>query len=183
MFPECDGLSPESPGEVRRLSRTRPIHRLSRDQRDFWNSLVFAHRPNGASQADWAAAPLTLLSPDAIHARQLIRRANQQKLASPLCKNISVFPKSKSGYVIGYPVPLRGALASVTNAGRVAVDAAASGVTRDGRAGFQSVSGRRHADERCCCVRQNRVVPAPVAGVKFAEARRPNRDSAFHIRE
>ena len=37
------------------------------------------------------------------------------------------------------------------------------------------VSDVRHADERCCCVRQNRVVLAPVAGVKFAKAKPPDR--------
>ena len=31
------------------------------------------------------------------------------------------------------------------------------------------------ADERCCCVRQNRVVPAPVAGVKLCEGEVPDR--------
>jgi len=53
------------------------------------------------------------------------RRANQQNLSSPLCKNISVFPKSKSGYMNSHPVPHRGALRNVTSAGRDAVDAEA----------------------------------------------------------
>jgi hypothetical protein len=44
-------------------------------------------------------------------------------LSSPHCKNISVFPKCKSVYMICHPVLLRGALAIVTNVGRVAVDA------------------------------------------------------------
>jgi hypothetical protein len=44
-------------------------------------------------------------------------------LSSPLCKNISVFPKCKSGYMIRHPVPLEGRLAIVTDAGRDAVDA------------------------------------------------------------
>jgi hypothetical protein len=38
-------------------------------------------------------------------------------LSSPLGKNISVFQKCKSGYMIDHPVPLRGALAIVTNVG------------------------------------------------------------------
>jgi hypothetical protein len=46
-------------------------------------------------------------------------------LSSPLRKNISVFPKPKSSYMSSHPVPHRGALAIVTNAGRDAVDAAA----------------------------------------------------------
>jgi hypothetical protein len=47
------------------------------------------------------------------------------RLSSPVCKNISVFPKSKSGYIIRHPVPHRGALRNVTSAGRDAVDAEA----------------------------------------------------------
>jgi hypothetical protein len=46
-----------------------------------------------------------------------------KNLSSPLCKNISVFPKYKSGYMNSHPVPHRGALRNVTNAGRDAVDA------------------------------------------------------------
>jgi hypothetical protein len=44
-------------------------------------------------------------------------------VSSPFGKNISVFPKFKSGYMTGHPVPLRGALRNVINAGRDAVDA------------------------------------------------------------
>ena len=55
----------------------------------------------------------------------------QNPLSSPLCKNISVFPKRKSGYMICHPVPQRGALAIVTDAGRDAMDAAASGTRCD----------------------------------------------------
>jgi hypothetical protein len=51
-------------------------------------------------------------------------------------ENIYLASFAKSEIYLSHPVPLRGALASVTNAGRGAVDAAASGVTRDGRAGF-----------------------------------------------
>jgi hypothetical protein len=38
--------------------------------------------------------------------------------SSPFSKNISVFQKLKLGYMICHPVPLRGALANVINAGR-----------------------------------------------------------------
>jgi hypothetical protein len=38
-------------------------------------------------------------------------------------KNISVFTDPKSLHINRHPVPLRGALAIVTNEGRVAVDA------------------------------------------------------------
>src|SRR3984893_14311171 len=50
-----------------------------------------------------------------------------KNLSSPICKNISVFPKCKSGYMICRPVPKEGRFAIVTNAGRDAVDA--SGAT------------------------------------------------------
>ena len=49
----------------------------------------------------------------------------------------------------------------VTDAGRDAVDAAAFCVRWDGRAGDEPVSDQQHADERCCCGRQNRVVLTP----------------------
>jgi hypothetical protein len=58
-----------------------------------------------------------------------------QNLSSPLCKNISVFPKCKSGYMICRPVPLEGRFAIVTDAGRDAVDADApitNGAEADG---------------------------------------------------
>jgi hypothetical protein len=44
-------------------------------------------------------------------------------VSSPFGKNISVFPKCKSGYMICRPVPKEGRFAIVTNAGRDAVDA------------------------------------------------------------
>jgi hypothetical protein len=53
------------------------------------------------------------------------------RVSSPFCKNISVFPKSKSDYMIRCPVPLRGALRNVNDAERDAVDAAAR-LTSDG---------------------------------------------------
>jgi len=88
----------------------------------------------------------------------------------------------KSHLHLRHPVPPRGALAIVTNEGRVAMDAAASGACRGRRVGLSSVSEHSAqttgADIRRkleSCVRQNRVVPAPVAGVKPAEVRRPNR--------
>ena len=50
-------------------------------------------------------------------------------MSSPEIKNISLFPKGKSAVHLGYPVLLRGALAIVTNVGRVAVDADALRMT------------------------------------------------------
>jgi len=80
-------------------------------------------------------------------------------------------------------------LAIVTNVGRDAVDAAALGAWWCWQGGLCSVSEHSvqttGANARMSllaktggCVRQNRVVPAPVAGVKLTEARRPNRVSA-----
>ena len=49
----------------------------------------------------------------------------------PLCKNISLNPSGKSSLQARAIPPHRGALAIVTNAGKDAVDAAASGARRD----------------------------------------------------
>jgi hypothetical protein len=57
-------------------------------------------------------------------------------VSSPFCKNILIFRIRKSLYTIRRSVPLEGRIAIVTSAGRNAVDAAASGTTRDGRAGL-----------------------------------------------
>src|SRR5229473_7047869 len=71
--------------------------------------------------------------------------------------------------------PTEGRFMIVTNAGRDAVDAAAFCAQWDRRAGSQeSVSDQQHADERCCCGRQNRVVLTPrrwrqVRGVLLAQ--------------
>src|SRR5258708_9602008 len=56
-------------------------------------------------------------------------------LSSPLSKNISVFPKSKSSYMIRRPASLEGRFAIVTDARRDAVDADApetNGTEADG---------------------------------------------------
>jgi hypothetical protein len=56
-------------------------------------------------------------------------------LSSPIGKNISVFPKCKSSYMIRSPVPKEGRHAIVTAAGRDAVDADApitNGTEADG---------------------------------------------------
>ena len=44
-------------------------------------------------------------------------------MSSPGIKNKSLYPKKKSDHIYSHPVPIRGALAIVTNEGRVAVDA------------------------------------------------------------
>jgi hypothetical protein len=78
--------------------------------------------------------------------------------------------------------PARGALAIVTNVGRDAVDAAArrasviaGQVSARERSGSRKTSGAG-------CGRQNRVVLAPVAGVKSAEVRKPDRAGKTLIR-
>ena len=56
-------------------------------------------------------------------------------MSSPLCKNISVFPKCKSVYILRRPVSLEGRFAIVTDARRDAVDADApltNGANADG---------------------------------------------------
>ena len=74
----------------------------------------------------------------------LARRANRFRfseiMSSPEIKNISLFPKAKSGLHHMYPVPLGGALAIVA--------------TRDGDA----VDAKAATDERGRRVRQRRVV-------------------------
>jgi hypothetical protein len=72
-------------------------------------------------------------------------------LSIPLCKNISVFtpPKSLLELLASHPTQ-RGVSRSSRTRGADAVDAAASCVRRDCRAGDEPVSDRQHADERCC---------------------------------
>jgi hypothetical protein len=72
-------------------------------------------------------------------------------VSSPLCKNISLHPSGKSSLQIrAIPPHKRGVSRSSRTRGADAVDAAASCAQRDGRAGDEPVSDRRHADERCC---------------------------------
>jgi hypothetical protein len=126
---------------------------------------------------------------------KLTRRANQPNPVQPS-------PKKYSAFAVGQitatdsPIPSRseGRSPSSRTLGRVAVDAAAS--ARKVIAGRFAVSDRRRADDGADPpslklrrsgtklvevfgaggrVRQNRVVLAPVAGVKSAEARQPNR--------
>src|ERR1700712_2873385 len=75
-------------------------------------------------------------------------------------------------YMICHPVLLRGALAIVTNVGRVAVDATASGAQWQSQGEMNLVSDMRRADDPRRSVRQNRVVLASVADVKSAEVLR-----------
>src|SRR5713226_1452507 len=77
----------------------------------------------------------------------------QKYFASPVGQIISTNSR--------HPTPPEGRIMIVTDAGWVAVDAAAFCVRRDCRAGDEPVSDQQHADERCCSVRQNRVVLTP----------------------
>src|SRR5260370_1523503 len=96
-----------------------------------------------------------------------------EMLSSPVCKNISVPAYPKSNLYRSRPTPLEGRIAIVTDAGRDAVDAAASGTQRESQGEMNLVS-----DKTACrphvlaCVRPNRVGLAPVAVVKFSEWRR-----------
>ena len=72
----------------------------------------------------------------------------------------------------------------VTSAGRDAVDAAASGDVRGWQGGSikaRELTNGTQTNDACCGLR-SRVVLAPVAGVKFAEASRPNRADKTLIR-
>jgi hypothetical protein len=53
-----------------------------------------------------------------------------------LSKKYSAFPKAQIALHLRQPVPLEGRIMIVIYAGRNAVDAAAPGEARDGRAGF-----------------------------------------------
>ncbi|MET3844689.1 hypothetical protein [Bradyrhizobium sp. OAE829] len=89
------------------------------------------------------------------------RRANlfgfAEIMSSPEIKNISVYRKTNQGHIYRHPALLRRASAVVTDVGRVAVDAGLRLTT--------AWTG----------VRQNRVVLAPVAGVKLSEKRKRKR--------
>jgi hypothetical protein len=77
----------------------------------------------------WIALPFALLGRGPVPFTSLATKqpANQhfgftEIMSSPKIKNISLFPKWKSGLYPLHPVPIRGASAVVTNEGRVAVD-------------------------------------------------------------
>ena len=61
---------------------------------------------------------------------------DHENLSSPFCKNILFFRIPKSVYILRHPVPKEGRWPSSRTLGRDAVDAAASGMTRDRRADF-----------------------------------------------
>jgi hypothetical protein len=75
-------------------------------------------------------------------------------LSSPLCKNISVFTNPTQGIYPSPSCPTEGRIRIVRDAGRDAVDAAASGAQVNGRAGF----GLSQTRERSNGVQTNGVV-------------------------
>ena len=89
---------------------------------------------------------------------KITRRANQFRIpeivSSPKIENISVYRKLNQGYIFAHPVLVRRASAVVTDVGRVAMDA--------GLRWTMAQAG----------VRQNRVVLAPVAGVKLSDSQK-----------
>ena len=155
-----------------------------------------AHHPSAIELVRWWARRKSAFAhPTAAPDGQISRR--DKILSSPISKNISLSPSGKSG-LRARPVLSRqeGRIAIVTNAGRDAVDATAS--ARSGNAGqghpvsgqparrtngaatgFANVLADVHGPQNLLAKalrgRQNRVVLAPVAGVKLTEERRPNR--------
>jgi len=115
------------------------------------------------------------------------RRANQRFGCQVHHKKIFLFSSTPNHpYILRRPVPVEGRWPSSRTLGRDAVDAAVSGAWSCLQGGLWSVSehsvqttganARRSLSAKTGgCVRQNRVVLAPVAGVKLTEARRPNR--------
>ena len=81
-------------------------------------------------------------------------------LSSPICKNISVFPKCKSAYMTGHPVPPRGvSRSSRTREGMRWTRAASARNGVAGRLTRERSTGAQ--DDGADRVRQNRVVLTP----------------------
>jgi len=120
-------------------------------------------------------------------------------LSSPFAKNIPLNPSGKSKVQSRHPVPHRGALAIVTNVGAGCGGRGSVGCAMCSQGELRLVSDqmvrRRTAPKRPreklrpaahepgraprkgSCGRQNRVVLAPVAGVKLVEIVGPDRAS------
>jgi hypothetical protein len=95
----------------------------------------------------------------------------QNPLSSPLRKNISVFPKPNHLYVLAIPSH-RGALAIVIDAGRDAMDAAASG-TRCDRLQRHSVCGRMALFPLSLELRRTGTKPAEGLGAGVSRTAKP----------
>ena len=109
-----------------------------------------------------------------------VRRTDLPVVSSPWPKNISLFDLLETA--LQRP-PSRahkeGRFAVVTNAGWDAVDAAASGAQACSQGGLAVSEQQARRTNGVCCVRQNRVVPTPVAGAKLSVAAsiRPDRSA------
>ena len=97
----------------------------------------------------------------------------------PTAKIIRFARDPNHPYNSRHPVPVEGRWPSSRTLGRDAVDAAASGAWSCWQGGPKVRERTQRVDDWRGCVRQSRVVLAPVAGVKLAEERRPNRVSAI----
>jgi len=146
-----------------------------------------AQQENGAKEAEQRRKPSDcvnnrsghLASQRRVHSRDPLARNHEDEFvpdgqitknsSTPIAKNIPLSPSGKS-VLSARAIPFReeGRWPSSRTLGRDAVDATASGAKRDRRAIFRERSCGAQ-DERCGCVRQSRVVLAPVAGVKLAE--------------
>ena len=101
----------------------------------------------------------------------------------PLLQKYFASPPTQISSLIRCLVPPEGRSRVVTSAGRDAVDVKASGAQRQSQGEMNLVSGQLACRMiGAFCVWQNRVVLAPVAGAKFAEARRPDRADKTLIR-
>jgi hypothetical protein len=96
-------------------------------------------------------------------------------VSSPVCKNISLHPSGKSSLQIR-PIPPHQRGVGHRHERGEGCGGRGSVLRAMGSQGgfFGSVSDHRRADERCCCVRQNRVVLTPrrwrqVRGVASAQ--------------
>jgi len=95
------------------------------------------------------------------------RTAPRSRSSSPFDKNIPLRVDPKSDLQLGCP-PHRGELAIVVNVGMGCGGRGSVEHEVESQGGF-SRERWQHADERRWSVQQNRVVLAPVAGVKSAE--------------
>jgi hypothetical protein len=96
-------------------------------------------------------------------------------LSSPPAKNIPLFTSLKSALQPAPSRPTRGAYRDRHGRGVGCGGRGSVGRVTRSQGGLWPVSDRRHADERRMRGRRSRVVLAPVAGVKLAEASRPDR--------
>ena len=124
--------------------------------------------PRRLRQNGWVTPSLT--HPPGVARKQKDSQSFQADLPGPALreKRNRFAHDPNQSYNSAYPGPQEGRIAIVTNVGPGCGGRESAGA-RCGSQGGLPVSDRRASDERRCCVRQNRVVLAPVAGVKSAE--------------